>query len=151
MNDITGLPNISGDMIKKGDFIWLIGVCFHAFWFVYDDEVLIFIEAFDQASIPCQEILFFIIFRIKGEGELVISLKHRLPMDSLPIDLDMFFGSQKMTNLSWDEKIIFKGLFDRHSGQGAWYRYSILHSVIVSESKGKEKMRRRKRRGETSC
>ena len=44
-----------------------------------------------------------------------------------------------MTNLSWDEKVIFKGLFDRHGGQGAWYRYSIMHSVIVSESGWKEK------------
>ena len=70
-------------------------------------------------------------------------------MDSLPIDLDMFFCSQKMTNLSWDEKIIFKGFFDRHGGQGAWYRYRIMHSVIVSESKRKEKARRRKRKGGT--
>jgi hypothetical protein len=70
-------------------------------------------------------------------------------MDSLPIDLDMFFGSQKMTNLSWDEKVIFKGLFDRHGGQGAWYRNYIVHSVIVSESGGKEKARRRKREGGT--
>ena len=149
MNHITGLSDISRDMVEKGDFIWLIGVRFHAFGFVYDDEMLIFIEGFDQASITFWELLFFIIFRIKGEGELVTSLKHGLPMDSLPIDLDMFFCSQKMANLSWDEKIIFKGFFDRHGGQGAWYRYRIMHSVIVSESKRKEKARRRKRKGGT--
>ena len=74
---------------------------------------------------------------------MVSSLKHGLPVDDLSINLNMFFGSQKVANLSWDEKIIFKGLFDRHGGQGAWYRYSIVHSVIVSESKRKEKARRR--------
>ena len=53
MNYITGLPDISGDMIQKGDFIWLIGVRFHAFRLVHDDEMLIFIEGLDQARISC--------------------------------------------------------------------------------------------------
>ncbi|CIV54994.1 Uncharacterised protein [Streptococcus pneumoniae] len=44
MNDIAGLANIGTDMVKKGNFVWLITMRFHPLWFVYNNQVLILIN-----------------------------------------------------------------------------------------------------------
>ncbi len=45
-------------------------------------------------------------------------------------------------------KIIFRNLFDRHSGQERWLYVIVYCIVLLYQAGGKEKMRRRKKRGE---
>ncbi len=81
-------------MIKKGDFIWLIGVCFHAFRLVYDDEVLIFI-GFRPGQHPLSRDPFLHNLRIKGEGEVGHQLQASIASGRSPIDLNMFLVRKK--------------------------------------------------------
>ncbi len=105
-------------------------------------------RALDQASIPAR-ISFLHNLRIKGEVSWS-QPQASIANEQSPIDLTCFLV-RKMTNLSWDEKIIFKAsLTVIVASKCAWYRYRIMHSVIVSESKRKGKgERRRKRKGGT--
>ena len=65
MNDIAGLANIGTDMVKKGDFVWLITMRFHPLWFVDNNQVLILINLLNEVRIAPMDFFFGIIFLVK--------------------------------------------------------------------------------------
>ena len=93
MHDVAGRSNIAGNMVEKGNFCRLIGMGFHAFRLINDDDMLILIEFFDQTRVSGWELFFRVIVRVKDQLDLVSFLNGALPVDGLAIDQDVLLGS----------------------------------------------------------
>lgn len=94
-------------MVEQSDFCRLIAVAFHAVWLVDDDEMLVLIELLDQMRLASGEFFFWIILFVKGQLDVVARLDQSLPMDGFTVNQNVFLGSEKVTNLSWDEQLLF--------------------------------------------
>lgn len=94
-------------MVEQSDLCRFISVTFHAVWLVDDDEMLVLVELLDQMRLTSGEFFFWIILFVKGQLNAVTRLDQSLPMDGLTVDQNVFLGSEKVTNLSWDEQLLF--------------------------------------------
>ena len=94
-------------MVEQSDFCRFIAVAFHAVWLVDDDEMLVLIELLDQMRLASGEFFFWIILFVKGQLNAVTRLDQSLPMDGLTVNQNVFLGSEKVPNLSWDEQLVF--------------------------------------------
>ncbi len=81
MNDIAGLANIGTDMVKKGNFVWLITMRFHPLWFVYNNQV--YLDKLPALSLGCPKGSSFgdNLPRQKSTGKHLQDLRDFVPVD----------------------------------------------------------------------
>ena len=91
MNDVTGLPTISRNMVKKSDFCGFIAMRLHSFRLIDHDEMRILIERFYQIGISHRDSFIRIVLCVKGQANPITFFNRTLPINSFSIDKDMFF------------------------------------------------------------
>ena len=94
-------------MVEQSDFCRFVSVTFHALRLIDDDEMLVLIKLLDQMRLASGEFFFWIVFFVKGQLNAVARLDQVLPVDGFSVDQNVFLGSEKVTNLSWDEQLLF--------------------------------------------